>query len=470
MANDEARPAGDTVRFLGAAGTVTGSKHLVEAAGRRILLDCGLFQGLKSLRERNWRKFPFDPASLDAVVLSHAHIDHSGALPLLVKEGFRGKIHCTAGTAELLEPMLLDAAHLQEEEARFANKHRTSKHAPALPLFGEKDAERALSKLAPHGYAKEFSPADGLRVLYRRASHILGSATVSVAWGRGEDERRLLFSGDLGRYGRPILRDPDPIEERPDVLLVESTYGDRIHPEHPSRELARIVREAADRRGVIVIPAFAVDRTQELLYVLGDLQERGEIPAIPVYVDSPMAIEVTAIYARHSEDHDEDMAPRAGERRLGPRNVKMLRSSAESKSLNEASGPMIVISASGMATGGRVLHHLARRLPDPSTTVLFAGYQAAGTRGRALMEGARTLRIFGQQVTVRAHVEKLDGYSAHADQAEILRWLGTFPGAPRQTWCVHGEPQAADTLASTIRHGLGWEAAVAEDGATVPIS
>jgi len=253
------------------------------------------------------------------------------------------------------------------------------------------------------------------------------------------------------------------------VLLVESTYGDRIHPEHPSRELARIVREAAERRGVIVIPAFAVDRTQELLYVLRDLQERGEIPLIPTYVDSPMAIEVTAIYSRHTEDHDEEMAPGTAQAHLVPRNVKMLRSSAESKSLNEAKGPMIVVSASGMATGGRVLHHLARRLPDPTTTVLFAGYQAAGTRGRALVDGARTLRIFGQQVTVRAHVEKLDGYSAHADQGEIMRWLATFPGAPRQTWCVHGEPQAADTLASKIRHDLGWEAAVAEDGATVPI-
>ncbi|MBU6283267.1 MBL fold metallo-hydrolase [bacterium] len=470
MANHEPVATGDTVRFLGAAGTVTGSKHLLEIDGRRILLDCGLFQGLKALRERNWRKFPFDPASLDAVVLSHAHIDHSGALPLLVREGFRGKIHCTAGTAELLEPMLLDAAHLQEEEARFANKHRTSKHAPALPLYVGKDAERALSRLAPHGYADEFSPAPGVRTIYRRASHILGSATVSLAWGRGGDERRLLFSGDLGRYGRPILRDPDPVEERPDVLLVESTYGDRFHPEHPSRELARIVREAAERRGVIVIPAFAVDRTQELLFVLRDLEERGEIPAIPTYVDSPMAIEVTAIYSRHTEDHDVDMAPGTARGQLAPRNVKMLRTSAESKSLNEMAGPMIVVSASGMATGGRVLHHLARRLPDPTTTVLFAGYQAAGTRGRLLVDGARTLRIFGQQVTVRAHVEKLDGYSAHADQGEILRWLGTFPGAPARTWCVHGEPQAADTLASTIRHRLGWDAAVAEDGATVPIS
>lgn len=469
MANQEARASGDTLRFLGAAGTVTGSKHLLEIGGRRILLDCGLFQGLKALRERNWKKFPFEPGALDAVVLSHAHIDHSGALPLLVKEGFRGKIHCTSGTAELLEPMLLDAAHLQEEEARFANKHRTSKHAPALPLYGRKDAERTLSRLAPHGYGDEFFPADGVRTVYRRASHILGSATVTVEWGRAGAERRLLFSGDLGRYGRPILRDPDPIAERPDVLLVESTYGDRFHPEHPSRELARIVREAAERRGAILIPAFAVDRTQELLFVLRDLQERGEIPTIPTYVDSPMAIEVTSIYARHTEDHDVDMAPGTAQSQLAPRNVKMLRTSAESKSLNEAKGPMIVISASGMATGGRVLHHLARRLPDPATTVLFPGYQAAGTRGRALVDGARTLRIFGQQVTVRAHVEKLDGYSAHADQAEILRWLATCPGAPRHSWCVHGEPQAADTLASTIRHSLGWEAAVAEDGATVEI-
>ena len=472
MTNDAANDSrAETVRFLGAAGTVTGSKHLLSIAGRRVLLDCGLFQGLKALRERNWRNFPFDPAALDAVVLSHAHIDHSGALPLLARQGYRGAIHCTSATAELLEPLLLDAAHLQEEEARFANRHRTSKHAPALPLYTETDAKRALGLLRPHGYAAEFTVADGIRVVYRRAGHILGSATVSVAWGNRGAERRLLFSGDLGRYERPILRDPDPIPEAPDILLVESTYGDKIHPENPSRELARVVKEAAERRGAIIIPAFAIDRTQELLYVLHDLQERGEVPVLPLYVDSPMAIEVTSIYARHVEDHDIEMTRLEGSASpLSPRNVRMLRTPEESKSLNNASGPMIIISASGMATGGRVLHHLVRRLPDPSTTVLFAGYQAAGTRGRSLVEGARTLRVFNQEVVVRAHVEKIDGFSAHADQQEILRWLRTFPAAPRATWCVHGEAQPADTLASVIRHELGWQARVAEDGATVPIA
>lgn len=470
MAN-EAQVDPASVRFLGAAGTVTGSKHLLEVAGRRILLDCGLFQGLKSLRERNWAPLPFEAAGLDAVVLSHAHIDHSGALPLLVRQGYRGRIHCTTSTAELLEPLLLDAAHLQEEEARFANRHRTSKHSPALPLYTTEDAERVLSMLAPHRYAEEFSPVSGVRTTYRRAGHILGSATVTMEWGGGEQARRLLFSGDLGRYGRPILRDPDPIPDAIDYLLVESTYGDRSHPPNPSDDLARLVSEAVGRNGVIVIPAFAVDRTQELLYVLRELQEAGRVPEIPVVIDSPMAIEVTALYARHVDDHDEDMARLSsdGSSPLSPHRVRMLRTPEESKTLNNQRGPFILISASGMATGGRVLHHLARRLPDPSTTVLFAGYQAAGTRGRTLLEGAKTLRIFNEEVVVRAHVAKIDGFSAHADQGEILRWLGTFPRAPRRTWCVHGEPQAADTMAAEIRHRLGWDARVAEDRATVAL-
>jgi metallo-beta-lactamase family protein len=451
-----------TVQLLGAAGTVTGSKHLVTVNGRRVLLDCGLFQGLKALRQRNWRPFPFEPASLDAVVLSHAHIDHSGALPLLVRRGFRGPIHCTPGTADLLEVLLLDAAHLQEEDAAFANRHRTSKHAPALPLYTTADARAALALVQPHPYDTPFAVADGVEALLRRSGHILGAASVTLSYGRSR--RTLVFSGDLGRCGKVIMRDPSPVQEA-DVLLVESTYGDRVHPLGAADELARIVSETAARSEMMLVPAFAVDRTQELLYVLRALEEQGRIPVVPVFIDSPMAIDVTAIYARHPEDHDLDMRRlmEAGASPLATRHLELLRTPEESKSLNDRRGPAIVISASGMATGGRVLHHLMRLLPDPDATVLLVGYQAAGTRGRSLEDGAKTVRIFNQEITVRARIVKLDGFSAHADQEELLRWLRGFTRPPRRTLCVHGEPQAADTFAALIRHRLGWVAEVPED-------
>ncbi|HZR81206.1 MAG TPA: MBL fold metallo-hydrolase [Candidatus Binatia bacterium] len=469
MADAIARPPTATLQFLGAAGTVTGSKHLIATDRARVLLDCGLFQGLKALRERNWSPFPFDPAGVDAVVLSHAHIDHSGALPLLVKRGFRGPIHCTSGTADLLEILLLDSAGLQEEDARYANRHRASKHVPALPLYTTDDARRALALVDPHAYGEEFEVAHELRVVLRRAGHILGSATVD-ALVPGRVPVRVLFSGDLGRYGRPILRSPETVREA-DVVLVESTYGDRHHAADPSDELARIVIDVAERRGTLLVPAFAVDRTQELLYVLRSLEDAGRIPQLPLFIDSPMAIEVTDLYARHGEDHDLDMRALVdhGRSPLSVPRTRLLRTSDDSKSLNDASGPMIVISSSGMATGGRILHHLFRRLPDPSTTVLLVGYQAAGTRGRALQDGAPTVRIFGHEVPVRARVAKVDGFSAHADQSEILRWLGEIARPPRATWCVHGEPQSADTLAAAIRHRLGWDARVAQDGAVVPL-
>jgi metallo-beta-lactamase family protein len=448
------------VEVFGAAGTVTGSKHLVTADGGRVLLDCGLFQGLKALRERNWQPFPFDPATIDAVVLSHAHIDHSGALPLLVRRGFRGPIHCTPATADLVEVLLRDAAHLQEEDAEFANRHRTSKHAPALPLYTIADAEAALALVQPHPYDAPFPVGQEFEVVLRRAGHILGSTSVTLSCGR----RTVVFSGDLGRWGRAILRDPELVPQA-DVLLVESTYGNRLHPAGAAEELARIVNETAARNEVLLVPAFAVDRTQELLYVLRTLEDEGRIASLPVFIDSPMAIDVTAIYARHPEDHDLDMQRLAGTGTspLATRQLRVLRTSEESKSLNDQRGPAVVISASGMATGGRVLHHLVRRLPDPNATVLLVGYQAAGTRGRALQEGAKTIRIFNQEVTVRARVATLDGFSAHADQAELLRWLAGFIRPPQRTLCVHGEPQAADTFAALIRHRLGWAAEVPED-------
>jgi metallo-beta-lactamase family protein len=450
------------IQVLGAAGTVTGSKHLVAVNGRRVLLDCGLFQGLKALRERNWRPFPFDPTALDAVVLSHAHIDHSGALPLLVRRGFAGPIHCTPGTADLLAVLLLDAAHLQEEDAEFANRHRTSKHAPALPLYTTADAQAALALVQPHPYDTPFTVGGDIEVLFRRSGHILGAASVTVSYGR--PERTLVFSGDLGRWGKAILRDPSPVPEA-DVLLVESTYGDRVHPTGATDELARIVGAIAARDEMLLVPAFAVDRTQELLYVLRALEDEGRVPALPVFIDSPMAIDVTAMYARHPEDHDLEMRRliEEGASPLATRHLELLRTPEESKSLNDRRGPAIIISASGMATGGRVLHHLTRLLPDPGATVLLVGYQAAGTRGRALQDGAKTVRIFNQEITVRARIVKLDGFSAHADQAELLRWLRGFTRPPRRTLCVHGEPQAADTFAALIRHRLGWDTQVPED-------
>jgi metallo-beta-lactamase family protein len=457
-----------TLRFLGAAGTVTGSKHLVTADGHRVLLDCGLFQGLKHHRLRNWQPFPVPPATVDAVVLSHAHVDHSGALPLLAKQGFHGDIHCSGATAELLEVMLRDAAHIQEEDAERANRRHYSRHHPARPLYTTADADAALRLLRVQPYRETFAVAGSMAAILRPAGHILGSSTVELQLGR-ERSMRLVFSGDLGRWGRPILHDPELVTHA-DVLLVESTYGDRRHPAAPDEALAALIRETAEQGRILIVPAFAVGRTQELIWILRQLEAEGRIPILPVLVDSPMAISVTDIYARHAEEHDLPMRRAAdGGDPLRTRNFRLVRTAEESKALNDHREPMIVISASGMATGGRVLHHLARRLPDPRTTVLLPGFQAAGTRGRQLRDGADAVRIHGAYVPVRAKVVELDGLSAHADQEEILRWLRGFDGPPRQTWVVHGEPQPADSLAGILRSRLGWDAAVAEDGATVPL-
>ncbi len=458
---------GNTITFLGAAGTVTGSKHLLGVGGRRILLDCGLFQGLKALRLRNWQPLPFDATRLDAVVLSHAHLDHCGALPLLVRQGFRGPIYCTAATKDLTAVILLDAAHLQEEEAAIANRHGYSKHRPALPLYATADAHAALGRLEVREYGTPFSVTENVTALFRRAGHILGAATVELDLG---DRTRLVFSGDLGRWDRPIIRDPELVPEA-DVLLVESTYGDRLHSPDPEAALASVVRAAAARGGALIVPAFAVGRAQDLVWALRALEEAQAIPTLPVFVDSPMAIDVTDIYGRHPEDHDLDMKLLldAKRRPLETTEYRLVHTAAESKALNDRKGPMIIISASGMATGGRVIHHLEARLPDDRTTVLLPGFQAAGTRGRALRDGAREIRIHGQAVPVRATVVALDGFSAHADRDEILRWLAGFRRPPRQVHVVHGEPQPADSLAATIRARFGWDASVAEDRATIAL-
>ncbi len=461
--------APSTLQFLGAAGTVTGSKFLVRDGDVQVLLDCGLFQGLKALRQRNWQPFPFAPKDLTAVVLSHAHVDHSGALPRLVKQGFHGPIYCTSGTADLLDVMLLDSARLQEEEASYANRHGYSKHQPALSLYTTSDAERTLRLVAPRARDASFVVRHGVSAVFRQAGHILGAATVELRLAKSRE--RIVFSGDLGRWKRPILHDPELVAHA-DVVLIEATYGDRVHPADALGELARVVRETAERGGVLLVPAFAVGRCQELLWALRQLEDERRIPVLPVYVDSPMAVNVTEIYVRHPEEHDLDMQLLTDARRspFSSHRVELVRKIEESRALNEKEGPMVVIAGSGMATGGRILHHLHRRLPDERNTVLLCGFQAEGTRGRALQEGAQTVRLHGEDVVVRARVESLDGFSAHADRQDLLRWLRGFAKPPRLLYVVHAEEPAARSFAELVRAELGWEARIAADGEVVELA
>jgi metallo-beta-lactamase family protein len=457
-----------TLTFLGGAGgTVTGSKHLLENGESRVLLDCGIFQGLKELRQRNWAAPPVDPRTLGAVILSHAHIDHSGYLPRLCRDGFTGPIYCTPGTSDLLQVMLPDAAHLQEEEAAFANRHRTSKHDPALPLYTIADAERALAQVKRVDFGRPFTATRGVEARFTPSGHILGAGLVTCEIGG----RRLVFSGDLGRYDVPIMVDPEPVAEA-DVLLVESTYGNRVHPpDDPADRLTAAVRRAVEQKGWLLIPAFAVGRSQEILYDLRELEKRGAIPSLPVFLDSPMGIQATAIYAAHTEEHDPALARvvAGGTAPFAPKRFALSRSVEDSKRLNDTAGPGIIVAGSGMATGGRILHHLKRLLPDPKTTVLFVGYQAAGTRGRLLKDGAAEIRMLGMMVPVNATIMVSDAYSAHADREEILRWLGGFRRPPGMTYVVHGEAGAAEALRDAIVSRLGWNAAVAEDGQRVTL-
>ena len=453
--------------FLGAAGTVTGSRHLLESDRARVLLDCGLFQGLKALRQRNWQEPALDVRRLDAVILSHAHIDHSGYLPRLVKTGYAGPVYCTRGTAELLRVMLPDAAHLQEEEAAFANRHRSSRHDPALPLFTTEDAESSLRLLRTVEFGADFVPAPGAQARFTPSGHILGAGLVECRLGG----RLVVFSGDLGRYNVPIMVDPEPVAEA-DALLVESTYGNRLHEAgDPLDRLTAAVIRAEETRGWLLIPAFAVGRAQEVLYDLRELEEAGRIPSLPVFLDSPMGIQATAIYAQHPAEYDAAYrrVAAAGKRPFAPRRFEVTRTVDDSKRLNDVPGPGIILAGSGMATGGRILHHFRRLLPLPETTVLFVGYQAAGTRGRLLRDGAKELRMFGGAVPVRATIMVSDAYSAHADRGEILRWLGGFKHPPGITYIVHGEPQAAAALQEAIVGTLGWRAEVARDGQRVTV-
>ena len=448
-----------TLTFLGAARTVTGSKHLLEVDDQRVLIDCGLFQGLKDLRLRNWATLPIPPETIDAVVLTHAHIDHCGWLPRLVAQGFTGPVYCTPGTADLCGLVLPDAAHLQEEDARFANARGFSKHHPALPLFTEADAAAALSRLRPSPFATKIAVADGFDIEFINAGHLLGSSFVKLTRSDNSSPG-ILFGGDLGRYDRPILPDPMPGVDC-DVLLLESTYGDRVHPDDDDgAALARIVNDTYARRGKVIIPSFAIGRVEEVLYWLFKLEDEQRLPQMPIYVDSPMAIKGIEFYrARHDELDKEIQAMRRKLPRFTPIN-----SAQESKALVENDRPAIVIASSGMATGGRVVHHLFAGLPDPRNTVLFVGFQAAGTRGRQLFDGAQHVKIFGQHVPVHAKIEKIDGMSAHADAGEIIRWLRTFPRPPKMTYLVHGEIVAQDALKLRIGRELGWPVTVPQHG------
>lgn len=444
---------GPRLTFLGGAGTVTGSRYLLEYAARRVLVDCGLFQGLKQLRLRNWDRFPVDPASLDAVVLTHAHIDHSGYLPALAAQGFAGPVFATAATCELASLLLPDAGHLQEEEALFANKHGFSRHRPALPLYTEAQARRVLRLLHPLEFGEAFEPVPGLNMHCLPAGHILGAASVHARWAQGS----ILFSGDLGR-SHDILMRPPATPPAADYVVVESTYGDRLHAhEDAASTLAGVVARTAARGGVVVVPAFAVGRAQALLHLIAQLKAHRRMPDVPVFLNSPMAADVTGLYHRHRKHH------RLSEQecRAMCEGVRVVNTPAESQRLNQMRMPAIIVSASGMATGGRVVHHLKAFAPDRRNTILLAGYQAAGTRGAALAAGAREIKIHGEYVKVRAEVVSLGSLSAHADQAELLQWLGQLP-QPRRVFITHGEPVASDQLRLRIEETLGWPTTVAE--------
>jgi metallo-beta-lactamase family protein len=454
--------------FLGAAQTVTGSKYLLEHGDARVLVDCGLFQGLKPLRLRNWEALPVPAREIDAVVLTHAHLDHTGYLPRLVSQGFRGRVFCTAGTKDLCGLILPDSARIQEEDARRANRHGYSKHHPALPLYGEGDAYRALTQLQPVGYHRPMPVAPGIEAEFVPAGHLLGSAFVVVRLDSG---KTIVFGGDLGRYNRPVLKDPSPAGVETDLLLLESTYGDRDHaPDDDGETLAGIVRETHERGGKLIIPAFAIGRTEELIYWLRRLEAEKRIPVLPVYLDSPMAIDALTHYQRRTRELDSDMQP--GEKdacTFCTERFQTVPTPEQSKAVTASRAPAIVISASGRATGGRVLHHLEAALPDERNTVLFAGYQAAGTRGRRLVESEPEVKIHGRMIPVRARVAQLDSVSAHADRGEILRWLGTFPAPPKRIALVHGEPRSITALAALVRERLALDAHPAEDGERIEV-
>lgn len=452
---------GVNITFLGGANTVTGSKYLVRHDGHSLLVDCGLFQGYKQLRLRNWTPLPIGPDAVNAVVLTHAHLDHSGYIPLLVKQGFTGKVYATSGTQDLCKILLPDSGHIQEEDAAFANRHGFSKHTPALPLYTRQDALDCLPHIKAVEMGSTFQPIPGWRVTFTSAGHILGAASVLLEVA----DRRILFSGDLGRPDDSIMLAPQP-PPAADTVLIESTYGDRQHPvENLMSELGTALHKLAARGGVAVVPVFAVGRAQAVLHAIAQLKANGKVPhTLPVFLDSPMAVHTTHLFEHH-----------IGEHRLSPhdahalaKGATMVNSTDESKALAARHGPMVILSASGMATGGRVLHHLEHRLGNHRNMVILTGYQAPGTRGATLASGAKTVRIHGRDIEVNAEVVQLQSASAHADAGQLLRWLRDMPNRPDQVYVVHGDLAAADALRARIEHELGWRALVPEHGSTWP--
>jgi len=460
--------------FLGAAGSVTGSKYLVEAAGKRLLVDCGIFQGSQELQDRNYKPLTIDPKTIDYLVLTHAHLDHTGWLPVLVKAGYRGPIYANPATIELTTLLLKDSAHLQEEDTLHAQAHKDTRHANPQPLYTTADVDPALKliKNMPRSGAFDISPE--FHVSSYDAGHILGSSSLELTITEGGKKTVVVFSGDIGRYNQVILKDPTTPPSNADMLICESTYGDREHPDgDPAELLAGIVNRVVQRGGSIVIPSFAIGRTQTFMYYLRQLEDQQRIPRLPVYVDSPMALSATDLYLKYKEDHDLDYVKEEGSDGKGdPLDVHefhLTRSVEESKAINNVKTPCIIISASGMVSGGRVLHHLAQRLPDKRNAVILAGFQAEGTRGRALQEGAKSLKLYGQDVPVAAEIVEMGQFSAHAGKSELLRWLTGLPAPPKQTYLTHGEPVAAQALQAAIQQKFQWKVAVARYLDTVPI-
>ena len=464
------------ITFYGGVGSVTGSKYLLESNGKKVLVDCGLFQGEKELRERNWAQQPFDASELDAVIITHAHIDHTGFLPRIVKLGFKGKVFTSRATADLLKILLPDSGRLQAEDAEYRNRHNLSSHTPALPLYDENDARKTLELLNPvpnNGVTHEL--CEGFKASFRVAGHIIGASMVLVEMENARENGesiKFLFSGDLGHYDQPIVKDP---AEPPacDYLMTESTYGNRLHGEvHSDVQLAEIINDAYKRDAPILIPAFAVGRTQELLYMIRELEDEKKIPAMPVIVDSPMAAQATQVYNRFSEEHDEEYASILA-KKVHPLRTDWMKTTAtreESKQLNNMKGARIIISASGMLTGGRVLHHAMRILPDENATIIFVGYQANGTTGRRILNGEREVRIMKQWIPVRCFVEKVEGFSAHADWKAVLKWLSGLPNTPKMVFTTHGEPEAAEAMAGHIRDEFGWKTVVPQYEQTIELT
>jgi metallo-beta-lactamase family protein len=448
-------------RFLGAAGSVTGSRHYLEIDDFRVLVDCGLFQGLKELRLLNWEKFQVNPEEIDAIVVTHAHIDHTGYLPKLVKEGYNGPIYCTEATMELIKILLLDSAKLQEEEAKWAKKKGYSRHEDPQPLYKTEDVESVFPLIKIASFGSELSIHPKVAVKFRNAGHILGAASVELTIQGDQQKKKIVFSGDLGRYEDPMLFAPEPVYDT-DILFVESTYGDRDNPiNNPIDEFAEVINRAIEREGCLLIPAFSVGRTQLLMYYMKTLIESGKIPRIPVYMDSPMAYSVTKLHKKFVDYHKLNGFDSDDQHSVFDfENFHYKRSQEESIELNYKKKDAIIISASGMCTGGRIVHHLYNRLQNERDTLLFVGYQAEGTRGRRILDGEPNIKMFGYEVPIACHIEQIDGLSAHADRAELLRWLQNFRHHPKNTFVVHGEKQSSEHFAQTIRDKFQWNAKV----------